>query len=178
MTNILGGDRSAKACTYQYPYQTVQEFVLFCQLCEFISFYLAVVAGWSAGDGRELGPRRGLCLVRGLHRTFTRLTCCMLPSVTRFGESGVYGFLPHLDSRPSAQILLQSITTEARQQLIFRQFQGLPPFPVDFETGIPQSYAWTLLSPYIKSCPKVSPNSSLTRRPMPSRSKQTSAIRA
>jgi hypothetical protein len=27
--------------------------------------------------------------------------------------------------------------------------------PVWFETGIPQSWAWTLLSPYIKSCPPV-----------------------
>ena len=29
--------------------------------------------------------------------------------------------------------------------------------PVWFETGIPQSYAWTLLSPYIKSCPSNNP---------------------
>ena len=43
--------------------------------------------------------------------------------LTRWGEAGVYGFLPHLDSRPSAQILLQSITTEARQQMAFTQFQ-------------------------------------------------------
>lgn len=63
LTNILGADRAAKQCVYQYPFTTVAEFVLFCQL------------------------------------------------LTRFGESGVYGFLPHLDSRPSAQILLQSITT-------------------------------------------------------------------
>jgi len=38
--------------------------------------------------------------------------------LTRFGESGVYGFLPHLNSRPSAQMLLQTVTTEARQQMI------------------------------------------------------------
>lgn len=44
--------------------------------------------------------------------------------LTRFGESGVYGFLSHLDSRPAATLLLQSITTEARQQMIFRQFAG------------------------------------------------------
>lgn len=53
--------------------------------------------------------------------------------LTRFGESGVYGFLEHLDSRAAAQLLLQSITTEARQQMIFRQvgptssFIHLPP---------------------------------------------------
>lgn len=109
LTNILGPDIAAKQCIYQYPFTTVHEFILFCQL------------------------------------------------LTRWGESGVYGFLPHLDSRPSAQILLQSITTEARQQLIFRQFEGLFPMPVWFETGIPQSYAWTLLSPYIKSCPSNNP---------------------
>lgn len=73
--------------------------------------------------------------------------------LTRYGESGVYGFLPHLDSRESAQLLLQSISTEARQQMIFRQFEGLFPMPVWFETGIPQSWAWTLLAPYISSCP-------------------------
>ncbi|KAK8070793.1 ferritin-like domain-containing protein [Apiospora hydei] len=73
--------------------------------------------------------------------------------LTRFGESGVYGFLNHLDSRESAQLLLQSISTEARQQMIFRQFEGLFPMPVWFEVGIPQSWAWTLLAPYISSCP-------------------------
>ncbi|XXH02138.1 ferritin related conserved fungal protein [Hypoxylon texense] len=73
--------------------------------------------------------------------------------LTRWGESGVYGFLNHLDSRETAQILLQSISTEARQQMIFRQFGGLFPMPVWFEVGIPQSWAWTLLAPYISSCP-------------------------
>ncbi|KAI1800241.1 ferritin-like domain-containing protein [Daldinia bambusicola] len=73
--------------------------------------------------------------------------------LTRWGESGVYGFINHLDSRETAQILLQSISTEARQQLIFRQFDGLFPMPVWFEIGIPQSWAWTLLAPYISSCP-------------------------
>ncbi|KAI1391752.1 ferritin-like domain-containing protein [Hypoxylon trugodes] len=73
--------------------------------------------------------------------------------LTRWGESGVYGFINHLDSRETAQILLQSISTEARQQMIFRQFEGLFPMPVWFEIGIPQSWAWTLLAPYISSCP-------------------------
>lgn len=73
--------------------------------------------------------------------------------LTRFGEAGVYGFLAHLDSREAATLLTQSVTTEARQQLIFRQFQGLFPLPVWFEVGIPQSWAWTLLAPYISSCP-------------------------
>ncbi|PKY03565.1 protein rds1 [Aspergillus campestris IBT 28561] len=74
--------------------------------------------------------------------------------LTRFGESGVYGFLPHLDSREAASLLTLAITTEARQQMIFRQFQGLFPMPVWFEVGIPQSWAWTLLAPYISSCPE------------------------
>lgn len=77
--------------------------------------------------------------------------------LTKFGESGVYGFLPHLDSRPAANLLTQSITTEARQQMIFRQFAGAFPMPVHFETGLPQAWAWTMLSPYIKSCPKENP---------------------
>ncbi|KAJ7891373.1 Rds1 protein [Mycena olivaceomarginata] len=78
--------------------------------------------------------------------------------LTRFGESGVYGFLEHLDSRPSAELLLQSITTEARQQMIFRQFEGLFPMPIWFTPGITQSMAWTLLSPYIVSCPAENPH--------------------
>jgi hypothetical protein len=73
--------------------------------------------------------------------------------LTRFGESGVWGFQAHLDSRECAQLLDQSIATEARQQLIFSQFAGLFPMPVWFETGIPQSWAWTLLAPYISECP-------------------------
>ncbi|KAI9832723.1 MAG: hypothetical protein M1826_001282 [Phylliscum demangeonii] len=73
--------------------------------------------------------------------------------LTRWGESGVYGFLEHMDSRESATLLLQSITTEARQQMIFRQFDGLFPMPVWFEVGIPQSWAWTLLAPFVASCP-------------------------
>ncbi|KAJ7575501.1 Rds1 protein [Mycena floridula] len=78
--------------------------------------------------------------------------------LTRFGESGVYGFLEHLDSRPSAELLLQSITTEARQQMIFRQFEGLFPMPIWFTPGITQSMAWTLLSPYITTCPAENPH--------------------
>ncbi|KAK5991743.1 Protein rds1 [Cladobotryum mycophilum] len=73
--------------------------------------------------------------------------------LTRWGEAGVYGFLPHLNSGPAAQLLLQSITIEARQQLIFRQFGGQFPMPEWHTVGIPQSWAWTLLAPYISSCP-------------------------
>jgi hypothetical protein len=74
--------------------------------------------------------------------------------LTRFGEAGVYGFLAHLDSREAATLLTQSITTEARQQLIFRQFEGLFPMVEWFEIGIPQSWAWTLLAPFISTCPE------------------------
>ncbi|KAI5288471.1 hypothetical protein KEM54_005192 [Ascosphaera aggregata] len=73
--------------------------------------------------------------------------------LTRFGEAGVYGYLSHLDSREAAQLLLQSITTEARQQMAFREFEGLFPMPVWFEVGVPQSWAWTLIAPYIATCP-------------------------
>jgi len=73
--------------------------------------------------------------------------------LTRFGESGVWGFINHLDSREVGQLLAQSIATEARQQMAFRQMSGLQPMPVWFETGIPQSWAWSYLAPYISSCP-------------------------
>lgn len=55
--------------------------------------------------------------------------------LTRFGESGVWGFINHLDSREVAQLLAQSIATEARQQQIFRQMSGLTPMDVWFENG-------------------------------------------
>lgn len=74
--------------------------------------------------------------------------------LTRWGESGVWGFINHLDSRETAQMLSQSIATEARQQLSFRQMLGLHPQPVSFESGIPQSWSWTYLAPYISSCPE------------------------
>jgi len=74
--------------------------------------------------------------------------------LTRWGESGVWGFINHLDSREVGQMLSQSIATEARQQISFRQMLGLFPMPVWFETGIPQSWAWTYLAPYISSCPE------------------------
>lgn len=74
--------------------------------------------------------------------------------LTRWGESGVWGFINHLDSREVGQLLSQSIATEARQQMSFRQMLGLHPYPVWFETGIPQSWAWSYLAPYISSCPE------------------------
>lgn len=70
----------------------------------------------------------------------------------------MYGFLSHLDARPVAQNLIQSITVEARQQMAFRQMQGLFAMPEWFEVGIPQAYAWTLLQRYIKSCPENNPH--------------------
>jgi len=74
--------------------------------------------------------------------------------LTRFGESGVWGFINHLDSREVGQLLSQSIATEARQQQSFRQMLGLHPYPVWFEAGIPQSWGWSYLAPYISSCPE------------------------
>ncbi|CCA74391.1 probable Rds1 protein [Serendipita indica DSM 11827] len=73
--------------------------------------------------------------------------------VTRYGESGVYGFLPLLENRAVAQILLQAISTEARQQFAFRQLSGLFPVTQWFETGATQAMQWTLLSQNIISCP-------------------------
>ena len=73
--------------------------------------------------------------------------------LTRFGESGVWGFINHLDSREVGQLLAQSIATEARQQQIFRQMSGLTPMDVWFENGWPQSWAWSMLAQYISYCP-------------------------
>lgn len=73
--------------------------------------------------------------------------------LTRWGESGVYGFLGHLNDQSAASLLLSSIVTEARQQFGFRALQGLQPITEYFVPGIPQAWAWTLLQPYIQSCP-------------------------
>ncbi|EMD37245.1 hypothetical protein CERSUDRAFT_135676 [Gelatoporia subvermispora B] len=110
-TNMIeaAGLNATKSCSYSYPFQTVREFIDFCQ------------------------------------------------KLTRFGESGTYGFIPHLDSQASASLITQAITTEARQQLIFRQFEGLFPMPEWFIPSITQSMQWTLLAPYITSCPADSP---------------------
>ncbi|KAI0074646.1 Rds1 protein [Panus rudis PR-1116 ss-1] len=76
---------------------------------------------------------------------------------TAVGESGVFGFLQHLDSRASSQLVGQAIATESRQQQIFRQYQGLFPQPFYFVPAITQSMAWTLQSQYLASCPKSNP---------------------
>jgi len=96
--------------------------------------------------------------------------------LTRWGESGVYGFLSHLDSRPVATLLTQSITTEARQQMVFRQFSGAHPFPVHFETGISQSMAWSLLNRYIVSCPAGTPKISWPSFPLLNATNQPSIL--
>ncbi|KAK7177272.1 hypothetical protein PSPO01_16681 [Paraphaeosphaeria sporulosa] len=74
--------------------------------------------------------------------------------LTRWGESGNWGFLSHLDSREVSTLLVQAEAVEARQQQIFRQWLGLHPMPVSFIPGIPQSWHWTLLAPYISYCPE------------------------
>ena len=97
--------------------------------------------------------------------------------LTRWSEAGVYGFLPHLNSGPAAQMLLQTVTIEARQQLIFRQFGGQFPMPEWHTPGIPQSWAWTLIAPYISSCPRNQtrmvwqnfPSLSILNQPNPAR---------
>ncbi|EIW82778.1 Rds1 protein [Coniophora puteana RWD-64-598 SS2] len=108
-TNMLY-PHGAKQCEYQYPFETVREFIDFCQ------------------------------------------------KLTRFGESGTYGFLPHLNNRAPVELIINAITTEARQQMVFRQFEGLFPMALWFVPGIPQAWQWTLLAPYIKSCPKENPH--------------------
>ncbi|KAJ5476937.1 hypothetical protein N7475_002666 [Penicillium sp. IBT 31633x] len=74
--------------------------------------------------------------------------------LTRWGESGNWGFLSHLDSKEVATLIVQAEAIEARQQAIFRQMLGLHPMPIWFAPGIPQSWHWTLLSQYISSCPE------------------------
>ncbi|KAI8800409.1 hypothetical protein BJ742DRAFT_841818 [Cladochytrium replicatum] len=74
--------------------------------------------------------------------------------LTRWGESGVYGFLPQMDNAAVAELLLNSIATEARPQYSSRQLLGLFPVLVHFIPGIPQSWSWTLISQYVAKCPR------------------------
>jgi hypothetical protein len=50
--------------------------------------------------------------------------------ITRLGESGTLGFLPHLNAQAAAALINEAITTESRQEFAFRQFEGLFPVPV------------------------------------------------
>ena len=74
--------------------------------------------------------------------------------MTRFGESGIWGFINDLDSREVSQLLSQSVVTKARQQNIFRQLSGPSPMDVWFGNEWPQSWAWTMLASYISYCPE------------------------
>jgi hypothetical protein len=56
--------------------------------------------------------------------------------LTRWGESGNWGFISHLDSREVATLLVQAESIEARQQMAFRQMLGLHPMPVSFTPGM------------------------------------------
>ncbi|CAJ2504064.1 Uu.00g114580.m01.CDS01 [Anthostomella pinea] len=100
-----------------------------------------------------LGPRAPAECYYNYPYTTVREWLDFCQRVTRWGESGVWGFINHLDSREVGQLLAQSIATEARQQQIFRQMAGLTPMDVWFENGWPQSWAWTMLAPYISYCP-------------------------
>ncbi|KAL9599160.1 MAG: hypothetical protein Q9219_004027 [cf. Caloplaca sp. 3 TL-2023] len=101
-----------------------------------------------------LGERAPKECVYNYPYTTVREWIDFMQRVTRFGESGVWGFINHLDSREVGQLLAQSIATEARQQQIFRQMSGLTPMDVWFENGWPQSWSWTMLAPYISYCPE------------------------
>lgn len=73
--------------------------------------------------------------------------------ITRITEATIYGFTPHLDSRPVAQLMLSSVAISARQHVVFRQIEGLFPMPVWFQSAIPQSWGWSLVAPFFSTCP-------------------------
>jgi hypothetical protein len=60
--------------------------------------------------------------------------------LTRWGESGTWGWLSHLNSKEVATMVVEAEAIEARQQAIFRQLLGLQPMPMWFAAGIPQSW--------------------------------------
>lgn len=118
-----------------------------------IQFMAEQEVGHATMIGNIIGPKAPLKCNYNYPFTTVREFLDFCQKLTRWGEAGVYGYLNHLDSREAGQLLLQAISTEARQQMIFRQFDGLFPMPEWFEVGIPQSWTWTLLAPYISDCP-------------------------
>ncbi|KAI0310971.1 hypothetical protein OF83DRAFT_1069622 [Amylostereum chailletii] len=76
----------------------------------------------------------------------------------RFGESGMLGFLSHLDAQDSASLLQGTLAVKSRQQMLFRQLEGLFPIPFDFAPAITQNMQFSLLAPYISSCPSGNPS--------------------
>ncbi|KZT10681.1 uncharacterized protein LAESUDRAFT_734493 [Laetiporus sulphureus 93-53] len=53
----------------------------------------------------------------------------LLSQVTRFGEAGTYNLLERLNSRAATQLALEATTTEVRQQMVLRHFEGVFPMP-------------------------------------------------
>ena len=122
-------EQAANQCTYQFTFETVREFVDFSQ---------------------QVRPPS--C------SPFFSSSQPPLPlQIAAIGESGILGFIEHLDSRAAAQLLAQTLTASSREQMIFRQYEGLFPVPVDFQTAITQSMMWTMLAPFITSCPAGNP---------------------
>lgn len=121
---------------------------------ELIAFMAQQEIGHATMLSNILGPRAPQQCSYIYPYTNVREFIDFCQKITRFGEAGANGFLAHLESREAANLLTQTVTTEARQQLIFRQYENLFPMVEWFQTGIPQSWAWTLLAPFISSCPE------------------------
>ncbi|TFY75381.1 hypothetical protein EWM64_g8632 [Hericium alpestre] len=77
--------------------------------------------------------------------------------ITRIGESGTAGWINHLDSQASASYILSALLVEARQQMALRQMEGLFPMPYYFVPSITQSMHWSLIAPFIATCPPENP---------------------
>ncbi len=118
-----------------------------------IQFMAEQEVGHATMIGNMLGPAAPLKCNYNYPFTTVREFLDFSQKLTRWGEAGVYGYINHLDSREAGQLLLQTVSTEARQQMIMRQFDGLFPMPEWFQVAIPQSWSWTLLAPYISWCP-------------------------
>ncbi|SCZ90054.1 BZ3500_MvSof-1268-A1-R1_Chr1-3g01747 [Microbotryum saponariae] len=105
-----------------------------------IEFMADQEVGHATALTNMVGPERAVkqCIYRYPYKTVQEFIL-FSHLLTRWGESGTLGFLPHLDNRNTAQIVLQAITTESRQEMIFRQFQGLFPMPMWFGKLIPLS---------------------------------------
>jgi hypothetical protein len=85
---------------------------------------------------------------------------------TSVGEGSYLGFIPLLDNRTYIEISSSIVTTESRQNTIFREGLHLHPFGnQNFDTPLTASQAYTLGSQFIVSCPENNPKIPFTKFP-------------
>lgn len=156
LSQSIGADHASKQCIYQYPYTTVQELVLFCQLL-FVLLPLSRLECKCADAGRtqdSLRRERSIWILApfGLEAECPNLAPKYYDGRTPANDlPAVSRTLPHC-------LFVRLPCYTSSQSFLVTDMSLLYPWISGFETRITQSYAWTLLSPYVKSCPSNNPH--------------------